>query len=89
MTQSRRSFLGVLTAVGAGGCARAQEPPPEASSRAAATVAPSEPVIGGPPDPIPALRVVDGDVPMSDEPGWGVRVRPAWLDRAERQWSEV
>mgnify|MGYP001821609931 CR=1 FL=1 len=56
MTQSRRSFLGGLTAVGAAGCARGQEPPPGASSRAAATVAPSEPVIGAPPDPIPALR---------------------------------
>ena len=37
----------------------------------------------------PALRVVDGDVPMSEEPGWGVRVSPAWLNKAERQRSEV
>lgn len=37
----------------------------------------------------PALRVVDGDVPMSTEPGWGVRVSPAWLDAAETQRSGV
>jgi len=37
----------------------------------------------------PALRVVDGDVPMSEEPGWGVHFSPAWLEKAERQRSEV
>jgi L-alanine-DL-glutamate epimerase-like enolase superfamily enzyme len=37
----------------------------------------------------PALRVVDGDVPMSKEPGWGVRVSPAWLEKAQAQRSEA
>jgi L-alanine-DL-glutamate epimerase-like enolase superfamily enzyme len=37
----------------------------------------------------PALKVVDGEVPMSGEPGWGVRVSPAWLEKADRQRSEA
>jgi L-alanine-DL-glutamate epimerase-like enolase superfamily enzyme len=37
----------------------------------------------------PALDVVDGDVPMPDGPGWGVRVRPKWLEMAEVQRSEA
>jgi L-alanine-DL-glutamate epimerase-like enolase superfamily enzyme len=31
------------------------------------------------------FRVVDGHVRVSDAPGWGVEVNPAWLDRATYQ----
>jgi L-alanine-DL-glutamate epimerase-like enolase superfamily enzyme len=37
----------------------------------------------------PALDVVHGDVPMSAEPGWGVRVSPVWLETAKVQRSEA
>ena len=52
MIQSRRSFLGGAAALGAAGCART--PGPETQSTRAVT--PAEPVIGGPPDPIPVLQ---------------------------------
>ena len=34
-------------------------------------------------------RVVDGHVEISDRPGWGVEINPAWLDRARHQVSEI
>jgi len=37
----------------------------------------------------PALEVVDGDVATPAAPGWGVRVSPSWLERAQVQRSEV
>ena len=37
----------------------------------------------------PPLRVVDGSVEVPDAPGWGVVVRPAWLQAAERRASEL
>lgn len=36
----------------------------------------------------PALVVADGCVPIPDEPGWGVTINPAWLERAGRAVSE-
>jgi L-alanine-DL-glutamate epimerase-like enolase superfamily enzyme len=36
----------------------------------------------------PALEVVDGNVPIPAGPGWGVRVSPTWLEKAETQRSE-
>ena len=33
--------------------------------------------------------VVDGHVRVTDEPGWGVEIDPAWLDKATYQSSEV
>jgi L-alanine-DL-glutamate epimerase-like enolase superfamily enzyme len=56
MTHSRRSFLGGLAVVGAAGCT----PAPERGSETARAMSPSEPVIGGPPDPIPVLREKTG-----------------------------
>jgi L-alanine-DL-glutamate epimerase-like enolase superfamily enzyme len=38
-------------------------------------------------DPVP--QVAEGQTRVSEEPGWGVRIRPDWLERAERQVSEV
>ena len=35
------------------------------------------------------LRVKDGMVTIPSEPGWGVEVSPAWLERAQYQLSEV
>jgi L-alanine-DL-glutamate epimerase-like enolase superfamily enzyme len=35
----------------------------------------------------PNLRVVDGKVAIPSEPGWGVRIRPDWLEQATRQVS--
>ena len=37
----------------------------------------------------PALVVRDGKVRIPAGPGWGVEIRPAWLDRATRQSSEL
>ncbi len=38
----------------------------------------------------PALEVVNGELPMPDaEPGWGVRVREAWLDSARAETSST
>lgn len=38
----------------------------------------------------PRLEAVDGCVPFPDlGPGWGVRVRPEWLEAAERQESRL
>ena len=34
-------------------------------------------------------RVVDGRVTVTDEPGWGVEIDPAWLDKATYQASEI
>ena len=36
----------------------------------------------------PKLEVRDGAVAVSDAPGWGVGIRPAWLEGADRQASE-
>lgn len=36
----------------------------------------------------PALEVKDGRVAVPAGPGWGVRISPAWLDRAARQVTE-
>ncbi len=36
----------------------------------------------------PALRVQDGKVKIPDGPGWGVKINPAWLERAAYQKSE-
>jgi L-alanine-DL-glutamate epimerase-like enolase superfamily enzyme len=36
----------------------------------------------------PALEVRDGAVAVPAEPGWGVRVRPEWLERAKFERSE-
>jgi L-alanine-DL-glutamate epimerase-like enolase superfamily enzyme len=30
----------------------------------------------------PALKVTEGKVKLSDGPGWGVKINPAWLDKA-------
>jgi L-alanine-DL-glutamate epimerase-like enolase superfamily enzyme len=37
----------------------------------------------------PALQVVDGEVVMPREPGWGVRVSSIWLKKAEHRRTEV
>jgi len=38
----------------------------------------------------PRLEAVDGRVPFPAEgPGWGVRIRPEWLERADRQESAL
>ncbi|HTN98810.1 MAG TPA: mandelate racemase/muconate lactonizing enzyme family protein [Nordella sp.] len=34
-------------------------------------------------------KVVDGHVEISNRPGWGVEVNPAWLDRAQHKVSEL
>lgn len=36
-------------------------------------------------DPMPIVR--DGKVAIPADPGWGVRIRPAWLQKAKRQIS--
>jgi L-alanine-DL-glutamate epimerase-like enolase superfamily enzyme len=36
----------------------------------------------------PALKVIDGKVKIPEGPGWGVRINPAWLDKAAYQKSE-
>jgi len=36
----------------------------------------------------PSLRVVAGKVKIPDGPGWGVRINPAWLQKATYQKSE-
>jgi L-alanine-DL-glutamate epimerase-like enolase superfamily enzyme len=36
----------------------------------------------------PALKVVDGKVKIPDGPGWGVKINPAWLEKATYQKSE-
>ena len=36
----------------------------------------------------PALKVADGKVAIPDGPGWGVTIRPKWLESAERKVSE-
>lgn len=38
-------------------------------------------------DPMPAVE--DGHVHVPDGPGWGVTIRPAWLDSAERRSSRL
>lgn len=37
----------------------------------------------------PVLEVKDGKVVVSDEPGWGVRINPEWLEKAEYKISEL
>jgi L-alanine-DL-glutamate epimerase-like enolase superfamily enzyme len=37
----------------------------------------------------PPLEVREGAVAIPDGPGWGVTVRPSWLEKAERQVSEA
>ncbi|MHB1037105.1 MAG: mandelate racemase/muconate lactonizing enzyme family protein [Pirellulales bacterium] len=37
----------------------------------------------------PALVVKDGKVKLPDEPGWGVKINPAWLEKASYQKSET
>ena len=34
-------------------------------------------------------RVEDGRVTVTDAPGWGVEIEPAWLERSTYQKSEV
>jgi L-alanine-DL-glutamate epimerase-like enolase superfamily enzyme len=34
-------------------------------------------------------KVEDGHVTISDEPGWGITINPAWLDKASYKVSEV
>ena len=36
----------------------------------------------------PTLTVQDGRVKIPDAPGWGVRINPAWLEKASYQKSE-
>jgi len=36
----------------------------------------------------PSLSVVAGKVKIPDGPGWGVRINPAWLEKATYQQSE-
>jgi L-alanine-DL-glutamate epimerase-like enolase superfamily enzyme len=36
----------------------------------------------------PALKVIDGKVKIPEGPGWGVRINPAWLEKAAYQKSE-
>jgi L-alanine-DL-glutamate epimerase-like enolase superfamily enzyme len=36
----------------------------------------------------PALKVVAGKVKIPDGPGWGVKINPAWLEKANYQKSE-
>jgi L-alanine-DL-glutamate epimerase-like enolase superfamily enzyme len=31
----------------------------------------------------PALKVVDGRVKIPDAPGWGIRINPAWIEKAD------
>ncbi len=37
----------------------------------------------------PALEARDGKVQIPSAPGWGVEINPRWLEKAERQISEV
>ena len=37
----------------------------------------------------PRLEMVDGMVPIPDGPGWGVEIRADWLEKSQRQVSEV
>jgi L-alanine-DL-glutamate epimerase-like enolase superfamily enzyme len=37
----------------------------------------------------PALAVRDGAVQIPDGPGWGVRPAREWLERADRQVSQI
>lgn len=37
----------------------------------------------------PALEVRDGKIMISDEPGWGVTINPAWLEKADYQISQL
>jgi L-alanine-DL-glutamate epimerase-like enolase superfamily enzyme len=37
----------------------------------------------------PQLVVREGRVRVPDEPGWGIRITPAWLEAAERRLSEA
>ena len=36
----------------------------------------------------PALKVVDGKVKIPDGPGWGVKINPAWMEKAAYLKSE-
>ena len=36
----------------------------------------------------PTLKVIDGKVKIPEGPGWGVRINPAWLEKAAYQKSE-
>ena len=36
----------------------------------------------------PTLKVIDGKVKIPEGPGWGVRINPAWLDKAAYRKSE-
>jgi L-alanine-DL-glutamate epimerase-like enolase superfamily enzyme len=33
--------------------------------------------------------IVDGKATIPDEPGWGVEIRPEWLEKADYQISEM
>jgi len=37
----------------------------------------------------PALKVQDGKSTIPDEPGWGVKINPNWLAKAERQVTKL
>jgi L-alanine-DL-glutamate epimerase-like enolase superfamily enzyme len=37
----------------------------------------------------PALEVRDGKVAIPDGPGWGIKIQPAWLEKAEYQRSSL
>ena len=37
----------------------------------------------------PALKVQDGKVKIPDGPGWGVKINPAWLEKASYLKSEL
>jgi L-alanine-DL-glutamate epimerase-like enolase superfamily enzyme len=37
----------------------------------------------------PTLEVKDGKVKIPDEPGWGVKINPAWLEKADYKKSET
>ena len=36
----------------------------------------------------PVLEAQDGNVAIPDGPGWGIRLNPAWLEKAAYQISE-
>jgi len=36
----------------------------------------------------PALKVVDGKVKIPDDPGWGMKINPAWTENAAYLKSE-
>jgi L-alanine-DL-glutamate epimerase-like enolase superfamily enzyme len=46
----------------------------------------SSPWLAGLYDPIPTVQ--NGRVTISDAPGWGITINPAWLEKARHQVSE-